>query len=234
METITFFEKKIILTPRDLNQLKHSPINTILLKKAQDMIENKCCEHGFVLPGSVKIISRSMGYFESARFTGDTNYYVKLECLVIYPVDGMQIVGEVLRKNKMGLFVNYNNAIKIQVPRDLHIGNEEFSQVQIGHRVKVEIKRSKFTINDPYILSSGLFIMSYRNPELDIAVSPVVVSNAVEEKKFDEDLGDEEEEDGESEVEEDAVEEDAVVEDAVEDAVEEDAVDGDAETLLKK
>jgi hypothetical protein len=158
MESTAFFEKKINITPSDFNEMKTTTVDDILTKKAKAMMENKCSEHGFILPGSIKLHSRSMGYFEAARFTGDAIYYGKLEAKVIYPVDGIRVTGEVIRKNKMGLYVNYQNAIHIQVPRDLHLGNETFDNVQVGDYVQVELKRSKFAVNDLYILSSGLFI----------------------------------------------------------------------------
>ena len=158
METTAFFEKKISLTPSDFNKLKNTSIDELLLKKAKELTENKCSEHGFILSGSLQLISRSMGYFEAARFTGDANYYVKLEARVIYPIDGVHVTGQVIRKNKMGLYVNYNDAIRIQVPRDLHLDDKDYDDVEIGDEIVVEIKRSKFAINDSYILSSGLFI----------------------------------------------------------------------------
>jgi hypothetical protein len=158
MESTAFFEKKLSLTPTDLNELKKTPVEDILLRKAKEAMENKCSEHGFVLPGSLKVLSRSMGYFEAARFTGDTVYYVKTEGQVIYPADGARVVGEVIRKNKMGIIVDYNKAIRIQVPRDLHLGSEEFEAIEIGDVIEVEIKCSTFAINDPYILSTGVFV----------------------------------------------------------------------------
>lgn len=158
MESTVFFEKKLPFSPLDFNRLKKQPLDEILLKKAQDLLEGKCSEHGFVLPGTLRMVSRSLGYFESARFTGDAVYYAKLEGRVIYPVDGHELVGEVIRKNKMGLYVNYKNAIRIQVPRDLHLDNEEFDEVEVGQFIRVQMKRSKFAIYDPYILASGLFI----------------------------------------------------------------------------
>ena len=158
MESTAFFEKKISLTPSDFNEVKTTPIEEILLRKARESIENKCSEQGFVLPGSLQLLSRSMGYFESARFTGDAIYYVKLEGKIVYPVEGVQVLGKVIRKNKMGLYINYNDAIRIQVPRDLHLNEPEFEEVQIGDNVYVELKRSKFAIHDTYILASGLFL----------------------------------------------------------------------------
>ena len=158
MESTAFFEKKINLTPSEFNQVKNEPIDSLLEKKAKQLIENKCSEQGFVLPGTIKLLSRSMGYFESARFTGDAVYYVKLEGKIVYPADGVRVIGEVIRKNKMGLYVDYRKAIRIQVPRDLHIGSEEYEDVEVGDNIEVELKRSKFQINDPYILASAMFI----------------------------------------------------------------------------
>jgi hypothetical protein len=158
MESTAFFEKKINLSPGEFNEVKKESIDSLLEKKAKQLIENKCSEQGFVLSGSVKLLSRSMGYFESARFTGDAVYYVKLEGKVVYPADGVRVVGEVIRKNKMGLYVDYRKAIRIQVPRDLHIGSEEYEEVEVGDTIEVELKRSKFQINDPYILASAMFI----------------------------------------------------------------------------
>jgi hypothetical protein len=158
MESVVFFEKKLFLSPTDFNLLKTTKLDEILLKKGKELLEGKCSEHGFVVSGSIKMISRSMGYFESARFTGDAVYYVKMEGRVIYPVDGHELVGEVIRKNKMGLYVNYKDAIHIQVPRDLHLDNEEYDSVEVGEYIRVVIKRSKFAVYDPYILASGLFL----------------------------------------------------------------------------
>ncbi len=158
MESTAFFEKKISLTPNEFNKVKNSSIEALLEEKAKELVENKCSENGFVVPGTVKLLSRSMGYFEAARFTGDAVYYVKLECKIIYPADGITVTGEVIRKNKMGLYVDYRKAIRIQIPRDLHLGSEEFDLVEIGDQVEVTLKRSKFQISDPYILASGVFI----------------------------------------------------------------------------
>ena len=157
MESTAFFEKKLSLTPSDFNKVKSLSVDVILLQKAKDNMEKKCSEQGFVLPGTIEMLSRSMGYFEAARFTGDAIYYVKLQGTVIYPVDGIRVKGEVIRKNKMGLYVDYKQAIRIQVPRDLHIGMIEYENVKIGDIVEVELKRSKFAINDSYILASGIF-----------------------------------------------------------------------------
>jgi len=239
MESTAFFETKIGLTPTDLNKLKDVPIESILLTKSKDLMENKCSEHGFVLPGSLKLLSRSMGYFEAARFTGDAVYYLKLEGKVVYPADGVRVEGEVIRKNKMGLYVQYKNAIRVQVPRDLHIGNEEFDSVEIGDNILVELKRSKFQINDPYILASGIFVAkgsssSDMNPpseeEEDEKEEGDEVDEGEEKEEEDEEQEQEEEEkEQQSEDEEEAEEEEAEEAEEEEEEEQEDDVEDDAE-----
>ena len=53
MEATAFFERKVGLTPRDISSLKSKTVNDILKERLAESIENKCSEHGFVLPGSV-------------------------------------------------------------------------------------------------------------------------------------------------------------------------------------
>lgn len=162
MENTAVFERKIALTSRDLNGITKSSLDDMILAKLQALLEKKCSQHGWVVPGSVRLLSRSMFQEEAGRFTGDMVSWVQVEAKVVYPTDGMIINGEVLKKNKMGLFVVYEvggyGAIQVQVPRDLHLDDEGYDEVKIGDIVKVEIKRSRFQANDPYILSIGLLL----------------------------------------------------------------------------
>jgi DNA-directed RNA polymerase subunit E'/Rpb7 len=157
METIALFEEKIPITPRDLSR-GSVKIEGLLSDKLSQKLEGRCSLHGYVIPGTMKLLSRSVGYMEKGRNTGDIVYHIQAEGNVIYPPDGTILQGEILRKNKMGMFVNYKDAIHVILPRDLHIGNEEFDSLQIGEVVKVEIKKSRFQVNDEYILSVGVYL----------------------------------------------------------------------------
>lgn len=158
METTALFERKISLSPRDLNMVTGTSINEILVEKLRKTIESKCSEHGYVSPGSLQILSRSMGYYEAGNFTGDTIYYCKAEAKVINSVEDLEIVARVIRKNKMGLYAEYKDALRIIVPRDLHLGSEEFEAVEVGDEIKVSLKKSKYQVNDQFILVSALFL----------------------------------------------------------------------------
>jgi DNA-directed RNA polymerase subunit E'/Rpb7 len=157
MEHSVIFEELVSLNPNDFSKQIDS-INSILLEKLKQKLENKCSKHGFVLSNSLKILSRSMGKASVGRFTGDYAFYVQIQGNVLNPPDGVVIEGEVVSKNKMGIYCNYKNAIRVIVPRDLHIGNNEFDSINVGENIKVEIKKSRFQVNDDTILSVGIFI----------------------------------------------------------------------------
>ncbi len=174
IESIALFEEKVSLTPRDLANQKLN-IHGSLIAKLSDKMEGTCSLHGWVIPDTLKLLSRSMGYLESGRFTGDLVFHVQVQAKVLNPPSGSHLVGEVVGNNMMGMYVSYKvpmkevnkktkqvetimtDAIKIILPRDLHIGDEEFSKVQIGEKVRLEIKKSRFQVNDKYILSVGVF-----------------------------------------------------------------------------
>jgi hypothetical protein len=158
MRTRAIFERKVGLFPKDLNTVTNAGvIDTLLLNKVKESMEGRCSQHGWVIPGTLKILSRSMCQNEAGRFTGAMVSWIQAEGEVYYPSDKMEIIGEVLKKNKMGLFVLFENAIQVMVPRDLHLGNEEYEAVEIGNYVRLELKKSRFQVNDKYILSVGEF-----------------------------------------------------------------------------
>jgi hypothetical protein len=161
MEQIAIFEEKVALTPADLSR-EITSFDEILLERLKKTLEGKCSRHGFVIPGSLELLSRSMGSAEKGRFTADFLYYLKAQGKVYNPPDGFQIEGEVIRKNKMGLYVIIENAVRIMIPRDLHIGNEEFDSIQIGDIIRAEIKKSRFQVNDTHILSIGQYLSTVR------------------------------------------------------------------------
>ena len=166
MNYVALFEEQVALTPKDLSQNIES-IDTILKEKLQKKLEGKCSRNGFVVPGKLSVLSRSMGTMERGRFTGSILFHIQAEAEVLNPPEGATLEGVVIRKNKMGMYVSYSvddskkeDAIRVIIPRDLHIGDENFEKIEIGERVKVQIKKSRFQINDPYILSVGVLLGS--------------------------------------------------------------------------
>ncbi len=212
METKVVFEEKVSLSPTDINRMQSSSIDELLLKKFAKTNEGQCSVHGWLIPGSMKILSRSIPQIEGGRFTGDLVSWVQIEGSVIYPVDGARLRGLVLKKNKMGLFVMYENAIQIIVPRDLHIGNEEFDSVQINDMIEVEIKKSRFQVKDQYILSVGLFISKVAKAAVAMTSDTLPVVEEESEESEPEEEAKEESEEAEPEPEEEGPEEEVAEE----------------------
>ena len=157
MEQDAIFEEKVALSPKDMTNEVLS-FDDILMRKMRRQIEGKCTKHGFLIPNSLKLLSRSYGYMEKGTFTADCMYYIKAQGRVYNPPNGTVVEGEVVRKSKAGLYIVIENAVHVMVVRDLHIGNKEFDSVELGDRIRVEIKKSRFQINDPHILSIGQFL----------------------------------------------------------------------------
>jgi hypothetical protein len=158
IEQVVLFEEKAYLSPKDMNRALKESIDTILLEHIREKLENHCSAHGFVVPRSCEILSRSAGQIENGRFTGNIVFHCQIQSRVYNPANGTRVVGSVLKKNKMGLYIVYMDAIRILVPRDLHIGNEEFENVQIGDTIEIEIRKSRFQIRDQFILSVGIYL----------------------------------------------------------------------------
>jgi len=159
MEQTVLFEEKLYLSPKDMNHIsKSNPIDKILLNHLRTKLEGRCSKHGFVIPNSLEILSRSMGTIENGTYTGNIIVHVQTQGRVYNPVNGTRLVGTIDKHNKMGLYIIYKNSIRILIPRDLHIGNEEFDKLVKGDTVEIEVRKSRFQIHDPFILSVGVYI----------------------------------------------------------------------------
>lgn len=192
MEQLVLFEEKVYISPKDMNRVAKEPLDQIILKQLASSLENKCSQHGFVIPNSLQMISRSMGQLENGRYTGNIVFNVQAQGKVYNPCNGTRITGTILKRNKMGLYVIYKDAIRILIPRDLHLGNLEFENLQVGDTIEIEIRKSRFQIHDKFILSIGVFISSAAG---NIEYKPEKTMDEAEkedEKEEDEDEEDEE------------------------------------------
>lgn len=155
-------EERVCLNPSDTaskdNVGTDGFIDTILIQRLKAKIEGRCISSGFVKPDSLEILHRSMGTAENGRFTGNWIYYVKLQCKVFHPETNTPVTCKVIKVNKMGAYVVFDEAMRVLLPRDLHIGNEIFDALTPDDLVVVNILRSRFQTNDPFISSVGLFI----------------------------------------------------------------------------
>jgi DNA-directed RNA polymerase subunit E'/Rpb7 len=158
MYKTVFLEEKVPLSPNDIStKEKAESIDVLLLERLKSKIEAKCISSGYVKPDSLEILHRSMGAAENGRFTGNYLFFVKLRCKVFHPEAGTPIECRVLKVNKMGAYAVFDEAMRVLLPRDLHIGNVEFDKLNPNDVVSVQVLRSRFQTNDPFISSVGMF-----------------------------------------------------------------------------
>jgi DNA-directed RNA polymerase subunit E'/Rpb7 len=163
--TTVFLDERVVVSAAELNYvISVDSITDLLLSKLNDKMEGKCNANGFVRPGSIKLISRSMGIAENGRFTGNIMYDCKIQCDVLYPAANMELDATIIKINKMGAYAQFDEAIRILLPRDLHIGSNEFMELKEGETVRVKLERSRFQSNDRFIMAVGvLSIMELNN-----------------------------------------------------------------------
>jgi hypothetical protein len=192
MNHTIYLDERVALTPSELNLIHkvRDPvgINKLLVEKLREKHEEKCNSNGYVKRESIELLGRSIGVAENGRFTGNVLYDCKFKCDVIYPTAGTVVKTRVVKVNNMGVYVVYpendgEEAIRILLPRDLHIGNEQYNALSAkdNNIVNVRIERSRFQTNDRFIMAVGLISPISAEPEEELralepaapAVAPV-------------------------------------------------------------
>jgi hypothetical protein len=154
-----YVDERVALTPSEMNIITdQASMKTILETKLREIHEGKCNANGFVQPGSLKLLARSMGAAENGRFTGNLIFDCKLSCTILYPTAGTEVKAKVIKVNRMGAYAIFEDAIRILLPRDLHIGNDAFDKIKEGDSVQVVIDRSRFQTNDAFIMAVGRLV----------------------------------------------------------------------------
>ena len=159
MFSTIYLDERVSILPNELNNIRsEGDIKELLLLKLREKHEGKCNANGYVRPNSIELIARSMGQAENGRFTGNLIYDCKIKCEVLLPVAGTIIEGDVLKVVKMGAYVVHEEAIRILLPKDLHLDDTNFDNIQQGTKVKVRIERSRFQTNDMFIMAVGKLV----------------------------------------------------------------------------
>jgi DNA-directed RNA polymerase subunit E'/Rpb7 len=182
-----FIEEQAILTPREFDTAAVD-LDGFLTFQLRKKLEGRCSPQGFIKEGSLKLLSRTLGQSKSGSFTGDFIFRCKIECDVLYPAADDVVIVEVLKANKMGAYATFENSLRVLLPRDLHLGNADFDQLEIGDKIKTTILKTRFKFNDEYISAIGQLVEivergsgsgSGSSEAIDLAPAPAPVSAEV-------------------------------------------------------
>lgn len=157
-----YIDQRIDLSPTEFREAAED-INGYLLEKMRGRMEGKCTTHGYVRNGSMQILARSMGQAEHGRFTGSFLYYCKIRIDCFLPYAEQIVDGRILKMNKLGAYALLSEngedleAMRILLPRDLHLGNASFDSLTVGSMVRMRLLRSRFQANDAFIQAVALY-----------------------------------------------------------------------------
>jgi hypothetical protein len=167
-----YMDQRVPLSPTEYRDAAPD-LDAFLTGKIRKGLEGACCIHGYVRPGSTQLLARSMGQAEHGRFTGDFIYNCKVRVACLLPHANQVVTARILMANKLGAYAllvedgRVREAMRILIPRDLHIGNQEFDALAPGQGVQVRLLRSRFQNNDAFINAVGE--LEAMAPEADAA-----------------------------------------------------------------
>jgi len=130
-------------------------IDASLLAQIRMKYEGVCAAEGYVHRGSTTIIEHSLGRADLIK--GGANYSVVFQADVCYPHPGQKFKAPVNLKSKIGLHIEMP-PMKVLLPRDLHIGDPVFDDVDEKQEVEFEVVGAKFQQGDESIVVLGKFI----------------------------------------------------------------------------
>ena len=154
----TALTTKILLQPEDIN----SQIDKVILDKIKLKYEGKCSREGYVKHDSSSITNRSLGTFIQGQFNGNLQYKVNFTVDICNPAENQEIKCTVININKMGVLCivsdDKNQPLKILLPRQNHIKNEEFPEIELKNKVLIKVIGKRFELEDHFISVIGEFI----------------------------------------------------------------------------
>ena len=150
----------VFITARDIN----GKIEDTILQKIKKDIEGKCIKAGYVMPDSIKIVSRSLGAINNANFTSVITYNVIYHASVCNPGVGAELgcyVASIDKSQIVCYLDGYDvSPLEIYLYKNHHVGNVDFVNLNIGDKITAKILASKFNYGDNQIIALAQFLHS--------------------------------------------------------------------------
>jgi hypothetical protein len=127
--------------------------------------QGRCSAEGYINKDSLTIVNYSLGRVDYIK--GGVNYDVIIQADVCLPHPGQKLKAPVTLRSKIGVHAE-TGPIKVLIPRDLHIGNDQFDAINPEEEVEFEVVGSQFKQGDEYIIIVGKLIGSKEAPEVQI------------------------------------------------------------------
>ena len=153
------------IDPAEMIHISPEMLEGKIEKKLKTTIEGRCNRHGLVLPGSLAIVSRSIGVSPNEQFNGMFVFRVKYQIRVCNPAHGSIVPARIVNKNRMGILANIVTSFDDEMehfrwhpltallPYQIHNGvkKEVFDAMNVGDVIQVHIVGKRFNVPDKTI-----------------------------------------------------------------------------------
>jgi DNA-directed RNA polymerase subunit E'/Rpb7 len=120
-----------------------------ILAQLKMNFEGRCSAEGFIQQNSITILDYSLG--RTNYIKGGVDYDVDFQADVCMPHAGQKFKAPVKVRSKIGIHAE-TAPIKVLIPRDLHIGNEDFENVKLEEEIEFEVIGAQFKQQDKDIV----------------------------------------------------------------------------------
>jgi DNA-directed RNA polymerase subunit E'/Rpb7 len=132
----------------DSRHLKRN-IQASLLAQLRNKYEGICVAEGYINQRSINIVEHSLGRINLIK--GGLDYFVRFHADICMPHPGQVFRAPVSLKSKIGVHADIT-PIKALLPRDLHLGNGSFEDVEEKQMIEFEVIGSRFQQGDESIV----------------------------------------------------------------------------------
>jgi DNA-directed RNA polymerase subunit E'/Rpb7 len=143
-------------------------IQSSLLGQLKIKFQGRCLAEGYLQRDSITIVKYSIGRCNYLK--GGVDYDVTFQADICLPHAGQVFKAPVSLRSKIGIHAELE-PLRVLIPRDLHVGNEAFDNVEVGDQVEFEVVGTQFKQGDEDIIVIGKLI---KNEEAEPEVLGVI------------------------------------------------------------
>lgn len=189
------FKTTVQLSPADLVD----DFKTVITKKLQRNLEGVCTRYGYIKPGSIDIVKRSIGSFMKQNFNAHIRFEVVCKADVCNPPIGSTLEAIVKNKNALGIHAESyltidgkeQPVLDVIVPKKSAgiISEVNLDELDIGHKINVEVLGKRYQLNDKKI---SIIAKAIKDPKerkiLEEEVADGDLDEPVQEGEFDDEF----------------------------------------------
>jgi DNA-directed RNA polymerase subunit E'/Rpb7 len=149
------FERRVLSKKVNIHSKSlQKNIQASLLAQLKMQYQGRCSSEGYVHKSQEGIVITNYSLGRANYLRGGVDYDVTFQADICLPHVGQTFKAPVTLKSKIGIHAKIT-PIEILLPRDLHIGMDEFEAVKEGDEVEFEVIGSKFKQGDEEIVVVG-------------------------------------------------------------------------------